>query len=260
MKVCVLILSFSWIGFNTSLPGQESSPNQSGLSPSPSVREHRISVRRLRHKSSNRALSAFQAGRKHEIRGEVEKAAADFERAVALDPEFSDAYNDLGTAYFKMHRFADAMAQYGRALELDPATSYYHSNLALVFEALHQYDRGKAEAQAALALDASDATAHFILGWELTEQSKELEIAISHLKSASPKIPEADRVLATARRKQSALLSSREGTGTPDSSPLDGGRQTRVQRADEIVHVPAADVQGRGNAQNVAVQASAADE
>jgi tetratricopeptide (TPR) repeat protein len=260
MKVCVFIFVFACIGCNSWLSGQESTPQRSPQPLSPSVREHRISVRRLRHKSSNEALSAFQRGRKHAVRGDARRAAAHFERAIALDPEFSDAYNDLGTAYFKMHRFADAVAQYGRALELDPATSYYHSNLALVFEALHQYDRGKAEAQAALALDSTDATAHFILGWELTEQSKELQTAIFHLERAAPKIPEADQLLAIARRKQGALLSSRGGTETPDSSPLAGGRQTRAQRADEIVHVPAADVQGRGNAQNVAVQASAADE
>ena len=48
------------------------------------------------------------------------QAAETFEKAVALDPQFADAYFALGHAYFDLKRWAEAADRLERAIELNP--------------------------------------------------------------------------------------------------------------------------------------------
>ena len=57
-----------------------------------------VSVARLRHKPSRRAIALFDKGLKYAKSGAWERGAQAFERAVSLDPDFSDAQGNLGVA------------------------------------------------------------------------------------------------------------------------------------------------------------------
>lgn len=60
---------------------------------------------------------------------------ADIQKALQeaqSHPSDGDAYNSLGLAYYAKGEFEKAEANYQRALKLDPTGTYFHSNLAFV--------------------------------------------------------------------------------------------------------------------------------
>jgi tetratricopeptide (TPR) repeat protein len=59
-------------------------------------------------------------GEKHGNAGELERAIEIFKRAVKLDPENADAYNNLGYTFFIMGDRAKGKEYFARALELNP--------------------------------------------------------------------------------------------------------------------------------------------
>jgi protein involved in polysaccharide export with SLBB domain len=66
------------------------------------------------------AKRLYKEGVKYGTAGLFSQAAATFEKAVALDPQFADGYFSLGHAYFDMKRWAEAAENFERALELNP--------------------------------------------------------------------------------------------------------------------------------------------
>ncbi len=66
------------------------------------------------------AKRLYKEGVKYGTAGLFAQAAATFEKAVALDPQFADAYFSLGHAYFDLKRWAEAAENLERALELNP--------------------------------------------------------------------------------------------------------------------------------------------
>jgi len=157
--------------------------------------EKTISVTRLRHRPPREAVSAFFRALAQADKRRWRSAASYLERAIVLDPEFSEAYSNLGVQYMSLGRAEDALAQFMRAIELDGSTSLYHSNLAYALFSLGRYAEGEREVHSALALDASNRTARFLLGWQLARHN-EIDEAIRHLQYTSCAFPEAHEILA----------------------------------------------------------------
>jgi len=226
MKACVLVFVFSCMGCGIPVHGQELSPEKYWMWPGAPVHEDRISVSRLRHTPPGKALSAFKRGYRHALHQNAKQAAMEFEHAVTLDPEFSEAHSDLGGQYVLLGHLDKAAAHYRRAVELDATTSIYHSNLAVLLAMQRQYEQATAEAQTAFALDASNPIARYMLGWESTRRSQNLDEAITHLKFAASKIREARFILAIALRKKGDFRSARNEMETYlKSSPPPGDRK-----------------------------------
>jgi tetratricopeptide (TPR) repeat protein len=51
--------------------------------------------------------------------GEVEKSMADFDRAIELDPNFSQAYATRGVAHERAGRAEEARRDYAKSIEID---------------------------------------------------------------------------------------------------------------------------------------------
>lgn len=68
----------------------------------------------------------------YERSGDLEKAQASLERALALDPRHVVAYNELGMVLRREGRFTDARADYEKALALAPDFHYARLNLAIL--------------------------------------------------------------------------------------------------------------------------------
>ncbi|MBI3797618.1 MAG: tetratricopeptide repeat protein, partial [Deltaproteobacteria bacterium] len=88
------------------------------------------------------------------------------EKAVALDPQYAEAYTWLGATYWRAwaYRWSTdpqtlerALALGQQALALDDALPRAHSFLGQVYEAKHQYDQAIAEGARAIALDPNNA-------------------------------------------------------------------------------------------------------
>ncbi|HUX91387.1 MAG TPA: tetratricopeptide repeat protein [Gallionellaceae bacterium] len=73
--------------------------------------------------------------------GKWEEAATDYERAVAgMQREYTALYHALGVAYLNTRRYQEALAQFDKVIALDPdfATAYYNKGVTL--KRLQQHD------------------------------------------------------------------------------------------------------------------------
>ena len=64
--------------------------------------------------------------------GEVDAALIALEKAVKINPESAEIYNDLGNIYFALENPEQALKNYNQAIKLDPslAMSYYNRGYA----------------------------------------------------------------------------------------------------------------------------------
>ena len=61
------------------------------------------------------------------------EAIALYEQIIQLDPQNSEAYNNIGELYGSLNQLGKAMPYFLKAIELNPLNGVYYSNLALVF-------------------------------------------------------------------------------------------------------------------------------
>ena len=66
-----------------------------------------------------------------EKQGKLALAAAQYERALKINPDDAVAHNNLGVVFGKQGNSVQAAAQYERAIQIDPAHADAHINLAI---------------------------------------------------------------------------------------------------------------------------------
>jgi hypothetical protein len=71
-----------------------------------------------------------------------EEAMAAFERAIALRPEYAEAYANRGVAYMDQQRFVEALASYEKAIALKPDYAQAHFNAAHCRLLLGDFEHG----------------------------------------------------------------------------------------------------------------------
>jgi len=154
-----------------------------------------ISSARLRHKLVGKTVAAFSRSMKFANAGIWQNGALELEKAVAIDPGFSEAHGNLGVHYMALGRVDEAVREFRRAISLDPATSIHHSNLSYTMLLLRRPAEAEAEAQTALGLDSANFTAHYVLGLLFLRHADERAKAVHHLVYAARGLPEAHSVL-----------------------------------------------------------------
>jgi len=162
------------------------------------------------------AAVRFLSGFVHEQEGQYEQAAADYLRAIDLEPTYGDAwrrlgkiyensnqparaldayrkalevdpnywrnYQDLGTFYFYRDAYDEAIRQYKKLVEMAPDLPASHYALAAPYLNLGRYADAEEELNAALRLQEFP-NAREGLGLSLMYQGRDRE-AIPHLKRA----------------------------------------------------------------------------
>ena len=86
-------------------------------------------------------------------RGRLDDAVAFFMKAVDLNPEFTQAWNNLGVAYQARSEFGKAAKAYKTALALSPNYALVHYNLGANFDAMGKYTKAIRSYQTAFELD-----------------------------------------------------------------------------------------------------------
>jgi tetratricopeptide (TPR) repeat protein len=90
----------------------------------------------------------------------LEQALTMFHEAVRIEPNVSQAHNNLGSLLVTMGRLHDADEEYREALRLKPSDAEVHANLALVLERQQRSPEALAEAEAAIRIRPDLAPAH----------------------------------------------------------------------------------------------------
>jgi tetratricopeptide (TPR) repeat protein len=85
---------------------------------------------------------------------DLDRAKKQYERAVKLNPKYSEAINNLGTVYYAQKSYRRAINQYKKALKENPNSASIYSNLGTAYFARKKYKEAFESYQQALALDS----------------------------------------------------------------------------------------------------------
>lgn len=135
------------------------------------------------------AVMAFRDGAAAQQRGELERAAEAYRRAIEIEPRFAEAHANLGAVLARLGRYEEAVASDERALAIDPKLTAARLNLGLA-----HYRAGKLTAaldafQRVHAADPALLQARQLLGLVLVELGRDAE-AIPHLEASAQAGPD----------------------------------------------------------------------
>jgi tetratricopeptide (TPR) repeat protein/S1-C subfamily serine protease len=102
----------------------------------------------------------FYRGATYSKLGKYDAAVADYDKALALNPDLAYAYNNRGFAYSNLGKYDAALADYGKALALNPDDAEAYYNRGVTYSNLGKYDAALADYGKALALNPDDAEAY----------------------------------------------------------------------------------------------------
>jgi len=85
--------------------------------------------------------------------GQFDRAAADYSKAIALNPGFIETYNDLGMLYGKAGLYEQAIAVFSRSISLGPGHAKSYNNRGRTYFHLGQYGEALDDLNRAIALD-----------------------------------------------------------------------------------------------------------
>jgi Tfp pilus assembly protein PilF len=144
-------------------------------------REHAVSRTQLTipDKAQREYADAQKDLEKHDTAG----AEQHLERAVEIAPQFSAAWNNLGTIAYQTRRFWQAEQRFREALHQDPASFEALVNLGGVLISVHKLDAALEVNVHAVLVRPNDALAQSQLGMAYFETGQ-YDLAVKHLEVA----------------------------------------------------------------------------
>jgi tetratricopeptide (TPR) repeat protein len=185
-------------------------------------------LERLAAEAPGRATYPYWLARLDYDDNQYAAAVAKLEKAIALDPSFPRAYDNLGLCYEALGRFDDAQRAWERALALNAERRTFSPwpplNLGLLLTRLDRLDEAEARFREALRIDASFAPAHYQLGVVLEKKGT--------LGEARNELLEAARLDASSSATQYALARLYRRTGEPAKADAALRRFEELKRKD----------------------------
>ncbi len=102
----------------------------------------------------------YNRGNVYHNQGQDDRALADYNHALALDPNDENAYVNRGTVYHDHGQDNQALEDFNHALDLDPNDENAYYNRGAVYQRQGQDDLALADYNHALALDPNDENAY----------------------------------------------------------------------------------------------------
>ena len=128
-----------------------------------------VSAAELQQSVPPAAKKLYELGLKSVGKGDFALAAARFEEALNIYPEYLAARNDLGAQYLKLKRLDEAEKQFKMVLARDARNFNAKYNLGLVSVERRDYAGAMAQLNQAIAMDATRPIARLWLGFVLLE-------------------------------------------------------------------------------------------
>ena len=183
-----------------------------------------VSVQSLRHKVPPAARKAFDNGEQAVTKGDLVKAQALFGEAVTIDPEFADAYNELGGVDAELKHLPEAAEQFQKAVDLVPEHPMAVVNLSIVLARLQRLHEAGQVARRALQIAPADGRLHYILGASLLQDGAAPDVIIAEFERATASVRAAHiiaaELLAKEGRQEAAIqhLETYLSTAAPDDA------------------------------------------
>jgi tetratricopeptide (TPR) repeat protein len=115
-------------------------------------------------KKRERANEYFEEGKMLQEKWRYKEASKKYERAVKIDPEYAEAYSNLGYTYRKQGMPDKAVRTYKKAIRLDPKLAAAHEYLGETYAEMGKYDLAEKQLQILqnLGSDEAEKLAEFI--------------------------------------------------------------------------------------------------
>ncbi len=155
-----------------------------------------VTVHELGHKVPKQAEREFAKAWTARDKGDRTAAIASFQKAIAIDPEYCAALNDLGTTYLDTNQVSLAIEQFDKAIAIDPHAPKPYTNLAIAFLKQEQFRDAERAARRVIDLDPSDTRGNLTLGLALLYQNKVTDEMQWMLNKAASDFPSAHLWLA----------------------------------------------------------------
>jgi tetratricopeptide (TPR) repeat protein len=158
---------------------------------------YREAIEAYRQGPANSALTWNKIGIAYHQLLDLKTAQKNYEKAIKIDPKYSEAVNNLGTVYYAHKKYRTAINKYHAALKLKPDSASYYSNLGTAYFARKEYQKAAQAYQTAVKIDPDIFENHSTFGTTLQERSVQ-EFAKFHYYLA--------RTYAKAGQNERALL------------------------------------------------------
>ncbi|HEU0121955.1 MAG TPA: tetratricopeptide repeat protein [Bryobacteraceae bacterium] len=155
-----------------------------------------ISARRLAHKPAKNVRKMVRKAEDLAAEGKRAEAADLLDKALVIDPEWFEAWNNLGTRRLHLGQYPASVAAFQKAAEIDPNNATVQANLGLALLFTRQPVQAEEAARRAMQFDPESHPAIYVAGMALLQQNKRPEEALGHLHAAAKTLPRA--LLATA--------------------------------------------------------------
>ena len=114
---------------------------------------YREAIDAFRGAGENEPVICNKIGIAYHQMTDLRSAKKYYEKAIKLNPKYSEAINNLGTVYYATKSYRRAVSQYKKSLKLAPNSASVYSNLGTAYFARKNYDQAVAAYQQALSLD-----------------------------------------------------------------------------------------------------------
>jgi tetratricopeptide (TPR) repeat protein len=126
------------------------------------------------------ALAYHYRGAEFLTTGRNDEAIADFDHALALNPNLPTVFNDRGIAFRRKGEFTRAVADYNEAIKLMPGVHSFHLNRGLALAANHQYEDAIADYKMALRYKADSVPAFVALGDAHMQEGRNADALVAY--------------------------------------------------------------------------------
>jgi tetratricopeptide (TPR) repeat protein len=102
----------------------------------------------------------YNRGTAYQAKGDNDRAIADYDQAIRLDPKRANAYNARGNSYLAKGGHDHAIADFDTAIRLDPKDALTYGNRGEAYQAKGENDRAIADFDTAIRLDPAHTEAY----------------------------------------------------------------------------------------------------
>ena len=135
----------------------------------------------------NYAEAYSNLGNVLKVQGKLDDAVASYHKAITIKSNYAEAYSNLGNALKELGRLDDAVASYHKALTINPDFAEAYYNLGNALQEQSKLDDAVASYHKALTINPDFAEAYYNLGNALQEQSKLDDAVASYHKALAIK-------------------------------------------------------------------------
>ncbi len=148
-----------------------------------------VSLQQLGHKVPPAARKAYDKAEQAAAKGDNQQALELFRQAVALDPEFADGFNELGTVEVATGDLDQALEHFQKAIDVAPDHRLALGNLSIALARATRFDEAVPVARRALRLMPTSGIIHYVLGTSLLFSSGDSDEVLDNIKKATGEIP-----------------------------------------------------------------------